>query len=63
MDTMQLEQILKQAEKLKIMVVGDYFLDHYLFIDPTKEEFSRETGKRVYQVVQVESSPERPVLS
>ncbi|MGI6149873.1 MAG: bifunctional heptose 7-phosphate kinase/heptose 1-phosphate adenyltransferase [Limnochordia bacterium] len=57
MDTMQLEQILKQAEKLKIMVVGDYFLDHYLFIDPTKEEFSRETGKRVYQVVQVESSP------
>src|SRR5690606_1267030 len=45
------------AEKLKVMVVGDYFLDHYLFIDPTKKEFSRETGKQVYQVARVNSTP------
>lgn len=57
MDRAQVEQILKKAESLKIMVVGDYFLDHYLFIDPTKKEFSRETAKQVYQVKRVRSSP------
>ena len=57
MERSQVESILKHAEKLKVMVVGDYFLDHYLFIDPTKKEFSRETGKQVYQVARVNSTP------
>jgi rfaE bifunctional protein kinase chain/domain len=57
MERALLERILQDAGSLKIMVVGDYFLDHYLFIDPAKKEFSRETGKQVYQVARVRSSP------
>jgi len=57
MDRTKLESILQKAQQLKIMVIGDYFLDHYLFIDPDKKDISRETGKPVHQVVRVESSP------
>lgn len=57
MERADLERILDKAKKLKIMVVGDYFLDHYLFIDPVKDELSVETGKTAYQVVQTRSTP------
>ncbi|MDI9484074.1 MAG: PfkB family carbohydrate kinase [Bacillota bacterium] len=46
-----MQRILNQASGLKIMVIGDFFLDSYLLIDPTKEELSRETGKTAHQVV------------
>lgn len=41
--------------KLRIGVVGDFFLDRYLLIDPSKEETSIETGLPVYNVVDVRS--------
>ena len=52
-----LERILHRAAKLKIMVIGDFFLDHYLFIDPSKEERSIETGKAAHQVTRIRATP------
>ena len=37
--------------QLRIGVVGDFFLDRYLHIDPAKAETSIETGLPVYNVV------------
>src|SRR3954452_7607295 len=42
---------------LRIAVVGDFFLDRYLEIDPAKVETSIETGLPVHNVVQVRSQP------
>jgi rfaE bifunctional protein kinase chain/domain len=42
---------------LRIAVVGDFFLDRYLDIDPTKNETSIETGLTVYNVVAVRGQP------
>jgi rfaE bifunctional protein kinase chain/domain len=43
--------------RLRIGVVGDFFLDRYLHIDPLKEEVSIETGLPVHNVVEVRSQP------
>jgi rfaE bifunctional protein kinase chain/domain len=43
--------------RLRIAVVGDFFLDRYLHIDPAKGETSIETGLPVYNVVEVRSLP------
>lgn len=43
--------------RLRIGVVGDFFLDRYLHIDPLKEEASIETGLPVHNVVEVRSQP------
>jgi rfaE bifunctional protein kinase chain/domain len=43
--------------RLRIGVVGDFFLDRYLHIDPAKGEMSIETGLPVYNVVEVRSQP------
>jgi rfaE bifunctional protein kinase chain/domain len=42
---------------IKIAVVGDFFLDRYLHIDPAKNETSIETGLTVYNVVKVRAQP------
>jgi len=42
---------------LRIAVVGDFCLDRYLEIDPTKQETSIETGLPVHNVVRVRSQP------
>ena len=42
---------------LRIGVVGDFFLDRYLHIDPSKSEVSIETGLPVHNVVEVRSQP------
>jgi rfaE bifunctional protein kinase chain/domain len=42
---------------LRIAVVGDYFLDRYLHIDPSRNETSIETGLTVFNVVSVRSQP------
>ncbi len=42
---------------LKLSVVGDFFLDRYLIIDPAREEVSIETGLPVHNVVAVRSQP------
>ena len=42
---------------LKIAVLGDFFLDKYLDVDPELAEYSIETGKTAHQVVGVRRSP------
>jgi bifunctional ADP-heptose synthase (sugar kinase/adenylyltransferase) len=42
---------------LRIAVVGDFFLDRYLHIDPAKDETSIETGLTVYNVDEVRAQP------
>lgn len=42
---------------LRVGVVGDYFLDRYLHIDPAKAETSIETGLPVHNVVAVRALP------
>ncbi|WP_422924852.1 bifunctional heptose 7-phosphate kinase/heptose 1-phosphate adenyltransferase [Singulisphaera sp. PoT] len=42
---------------LRIGVVGDFFLDRYLEIDPAKGEISIETGLPVYNVEAVRANP------
>jgi bifunctional ADP-heptose synthase (sugar kinase/adenylyltransferase) len=57
---MNAEQILSITGRyadLRIAVVGDFFLDRYLLIDPAKGEISIETGLPVYNVVGVRSQP------
>lgn len=52
-----LERIFDRTRTLKIMVIGDYFLDNYLVIDEQKDEASVETGKTAYQVTQSRANP------
>jgi rfaE bifunctional protein kinase chain/domain len=57
MNTERFHTITERYPRLRIGVVGDYFLDRYLEIDPTKEEMSIETGLPVYNVVAVRNQP------
>ncbi len=43
--------------RLRIGLVGDFFLDRYLLIDPARAETSIETGLPVYNVVEVRPQP------
>jgi rfaE bifunctional protein kinase chain/domain len=43
--------------KLRLAVVGDFCLDRYLEIDPTKQEISIETNLPVHNVVDIRSQP------
>ena len=49
--------ITRQYAKLRVGVLGDFCLDRYLEIDPTKEEISIETGLPVHNVVRVRPQP------
>lgn len=49
--------ILEGFESARIAVVGDYFLDKYLIIDPALAEPSLETGLEACQVVDRRMSP------
>jgi rfaE bifunctional protein kinase chain/domain len=53
----RLQQILSRFPEQKVLVVGDFFLDHYLIIDRALSELSLETGLEAYQVVEVRNSP------
>ncbi len=57
MNIERLQEILAQFENLRIAVMGDFFLDHYLIIDPSLNEISIETGKTAYQVVAKRPQP------
>jgi rfaE bifunctional protein kinase chain/domain len=50
-------EITGRYRRLRIAVLGDYFLDRYLHIDPAKNEISIETGLPVYNVGEVRSQP------
>lgn len=53
----RLEEILSRFKNLRVAVVGDFFLDKYLDVDPRLAETSLETGKLAHQVVRVRHSP------
>lgn len=53
----RLDEILGRIPRLKIAVVGDFFLDKYLVTDPALSELSVETGLEARQVVEVRCSP------
>jgi rfaE bifunctional protein kinase chain/domain len=42
---------------LRVAIVGDFFLDRYLHIDPDRNETSIETGLTAYNVMEVRSQP------
>jgi len=47
----RLAQLMSRFDRLRIAVLGDYFLDTYLEVDPRLAEPSVETGKVAHQVV------------
>jgi rfaE bifunctional protein kinase chain/domain len=51
------QAITEKYASLRIAVVGDFCLDRYLEIDPTKQETSIETGLPVHNVVNVRAQP------
>ena len=53
----QLESLLGRFPSISIAVLGDYFLDKYLEVEPKLAEDSIETGKVAHQVVSVRTSP------
>ena len=56
MDRARLASLLARFQTLTVLVVGDYFLDKYLWIDPRLAEVSLETGLEAHQVVEVRCS-------
>ena len=51
MTAQRLSQILDAFPKIKIAVIGDYFLDKWLTIDRALDEVSLETKLTAYQVI------------
>ena len=51
------EEITSRYARLRLAVVGDFCLDRYLEIDPTKAEISIETNLPVHNVVNVRAQP------
>lgn len=57
MDKKRLKEILERFSGIRLLVLGDYFLDEYLVTDPELAEISIETGLEARQVVAVRNSP------
>lgn len=57
MDKARLETLLKKLPDVRVAVVGDLFLDRWLFIDPVLNEPSLETGLPAWQVLRDKQSP------
>ncbi len=57
MTEQRLREILNRFPHLRVLIVGDFFLDHYLHIDRALSETSLETGLEAYQVVGIRNSP------
>ena len=57
MDAERLQDLLLRFPKCRIAVLGDFFLDKYLDVDPALAEVSLETGKTAHQVVSIRCSP------
>jgi len=53
----RLGEIVARFPQMRIAVIGDYFLDKYLDIDPGLAEVSLETGKTCHQVTRIRHSP------
>lgn len=57
MERQRLEEILARIPLLRVLVVGDFFLDKYLQIERALSEISLETNLEAYQVTAVRVSP------
>jgi rfaE bifunctional protein kinase chain/domain len=57
MDTKRLTELLDGFTRASIAIIGDFFLDKYLIIDPALDEPSLETGLTAYQIVDKRPSP------
>jgi bifunctional ADP-heptose synthase (sugar kinase/adenylyltransferase) len=57
MSAERLTELLAGFRRVRVAVVGDFFLDKYLDVDPALAEPSLETGKTAHQVVRVRHSP------
>jgi rfaE bifunctional protein kinase chain/domain len=53
----RLQELIEEFASRRIAVLGDFFLDKYLDIDPSLAETSVETGRDAHQVVAVRPSP------
>jgi hypothetical protein len=53
----RLGKLFQAFASLRIAVLGDFFLDKYLDVDPALAEYSIETGKTAHQVVGIRKSP------
>jgi rfaE bifunctional protein kinase chain/domain len=53
----RLEELVGRFAGARIAVLGDFFLDKYLAVDPQLAETSVETGKVAHQVVGVRAAP------
>jgi len=53
----RLAEIVARFPQIRIAVIGDFFLDKYLDIDPGLAEVSLETGKTCHQVTRIRHSP------
>jgi rfaE bifunctional protein kinase chain/domain len=56
-DENKLKSWLDRFTDLKVLVIGDFFLDKYLILERALGETSLETGLEAYQVVDVRCSP------
>ena len=57
MNCERLQELLERMRQVKLAIVGDFFLDQYMIIDPKLEELSVETGLPAHQVVELRPSP------
>jgi len=57
MNPERLHEIAARAAGLRLAVVGDFCLDRYFEIDPSRREISIETGLPVHNVVNVRAQP------
>jgi rfaE bifunctional protein kinase chain/domain len=53
----RIAQMIERFPRLRIAILGDFFLDKYLDVAPALAEVSVETGKTAHQVVSVRHSP------
>ena len=53
----RMAQLVERFGRLRIAVLGDFFLDKYLDVDPSLADVSLETGKTAHQVSAVRHSP------
>lgn len=56
-DENKLKSWLERFPDLKVLVIGDFFLDKYLILERALSETSLETGLEAYQVADVRCSP------
>jgi len=57
MSAARLAELVGRFPQLRVAVLGDYFLDKYLEVEPALAEVSIETGRQAHQVVNIRHSP------